>query len=304
MAVTDTPHAPPTGAPSGGAARTATHTPPAKKGNWFQQHKAIAIVGGAGVAILLLSHKGASSSSTDADTAAQDAAAEQAAIDQAVGDQTGNAATDPGTSSDPGGGGSDPSGGSGSGGSNGGGGDGQDPGGTGSADPSGTGGVTINEGNTKVTVNTPGGTPSAKALPSQATVNKDVTGLQKVTKAATGGTGKVIPKITPAKKSKPAPKTPPKPTKPPSKTKGSVLKHGRAFPGAISCHVGMGHTSSDGVLHEPITVNYGGYSETHMSHNRGQSWTDRVPGYTPPSRGVPLVRLGTPEVLGADWNQN
>jgi hypothetical protein len=293
---------PAAGSTAGGATHTTTATvggTPAKKGNWIQQHKALAALGGAGVAILLLSHKGASGSGTDASTAAQDAAAEQAAIDQAVGDQTGLNTGSGGSGGDttPSGGdgttgsGSSTTGsGSGSGGGSSGGGDGGGP----------TTAITINE--APPTTSAVVKPPTTKAGPSQKTVDKNVAGLQKVTKAATGGTGKVIPKVKVPKT--PAPKNPPKPTKPKSKTKGSVMKHGRAFSNAISCHVGRGWTSSDGVLHEPVTVNYPGYSETHMCHGRGQAWTDNVPGYTPPSRGVPLVRLGTPEMLGADWNES
>lgn len=347
MAVTETP-------PHERREETTT-TRTAKKGGaseWVKKHKAVTVLGGVGAVVLLISHKGSSSSQSASQTA-QDAAAEQAAIDQAVGDATGVQGSSGGntglsggdTGTDTGTGSGDGSG-TGEGGGNAGGGDG-----AGGVDP--TGGLTVN-----VNIPSNSGAPTGGGVSSggggsghftsKATTitSGQYTGIEGLTapsghkkpppkkgyttvglgggkwayvptRAAHGATHPHIvdpfnhpknthPKSAPraGRKPPPAPREPPPKTHPKRKGKGSIVKFGRFFDGAQSCHVGQAHVSSDGVVHEPVTINYGGYTETHMSHNRGDAWTDNVPGYTPPSRGVPIERLGTPplvELEGEDW---
>jgi len=291
---------------AGSSSGTTSHRESGKQsGSWFKRNKKLAIAGAAGIGILVLSHKGSTGTSNQsASQIASDAAAEQAAIDQAVGaaSQTGDLSA----GSAAGGGGGD---------------SGTIPNSDTVASAAGPGPtntppseIVINEGSPQVTVNSPSAglqTPVHSAALTTGAASGDtvvrtaagetVYGTPAQNQASARAQAQASEKAArnihppkPVKKgTKSAAMTIAHPTKPKTKTKGSVMKFGRAFPTAQSVHVGRGHTTSDGVLHEPVTVNYGGYTETHMSHNRGESWTDNVPGYTPPSRGTPLIRMGT-----------
>jgi hypothetical protein len=266
--------------PSGGL-HTGT-APGGKKKNWVEQHKVLAGLGGAAGLILVLGHKGnksgSSSNAVDPNSAAAAAAAEQAAIDGAVGAATG--ATGYGTS-----------GGSGTGSAT-------DPGTT----PTGTGGSTdpttgatptpTSSPNVTINVNNPAPTPQKKAaVAPHKTPGKPHKAPPKHnphTGTTSKGAGKkVLPK-------KPAPKHPAPKTKPPThKPRGSCVVHGRTFEGATAARTGIPQAAPDGTISTPVIVVYGSHTEAHMSHNNGQGWTDNIPGMTPPSRGVPEMRLAT-----------
>lgn len=301
------------------------------RGNWFAQHKAATVAIGAGAAILLLGHKGSSagggsgSASNAADVAAN-AAAEQAAIDQAVGQAAGVAAYAPsggGYSSDPGSsGGTANSAGLDSGTSSDTGSGSAGAGDTGTAPGAGSPGPMGGSPAIEVNVNNPASQlaanhPKAAAKPKSKSRSPAHHGPAKERpnrkpgttshKATTHKTHSGVPVHRPAeapapahtpapaaKHPAPAPKRPAARSRPAThKPRGSVMHDGRTFEGARAVRTGPAHVTSDGVTHQTVTIDYGGYTETHMSHNRGKSWTDHVPGMSPPSRGVPLIRRGT-----------
>lgn len=102
---------------------------------------------------------------------------------------------------------------------------------------------------------------------------------------AGGGDAKAKPAQKAAKKKKPAKKKAAKAKPKHSGQHGGVTVHGRHFPGGKSVHKGPVHKDSHGNTKQTVTVNHGGKSTTHTSHNNGQHWTDNTPGHSPPSRG-------------------
>jgi hypothetical protein len=63
-----------------------------------------------------------------------------------------------------------------------------------------------------------------------------------------------------------------------------VTVHGRHFPGAKGHKTTKVRKDSKGNVHHSITVDHGGHSSTHTSHNNGKSWTDHPAGHGPPKR--------------------
>lgn len=278
MAVEQT-HTNPSGGPHTGTA------PGGKKKNWVEQHKVLAGLGGAVGLILVLGHKGnksgGSASAVDPNSAAAAAAAEQAAIDGAVGAATGAANYPSGSGSGGGTGTTDP---------------GTTPVGTGgSTDPTTGATPTTPTGSPNVTinVNNPAPTPQKKATVKPhkapgANVHRKPPHINPNTGHTSKGAGKkAVPRH-------PAPRHPAAKTKPPThKPRGSCIVHGRTFEGATAARTGIPQAAPDGTISTPVIVVYGSHTEAHMSHNNGQGWTDNIPGMTPPSRGVPEMRLAT-----------
>lgn len=71
------------------------------------------------------------------------------------------------------------------------------------------------------------------------------------------------------------------PTKATHKT--GVHVHGRHFPGATGHHTSK-VTHKHGKTEHHITVNHGGHTTTHISHDKGKSWTDHPAGRAAPHK--------------------
>lgn len=259
-----------------GGGRSASR--PDSPGNWIKKHRALAAVGGGGIILLLVAHKGNSSGAsgnTSAQDAAQAAAAEQQAIDSAV---AGQAAVAPDTSLSGGDGG-----GSGGGdGGDGGGGDGSGGGGDNLGSAAGSGGSD----------NSP---PPTQVGPINVeTANPNGTGdKHKHHRHPPAGQHHKHQKEVQSKHRKVTDKNDHnKGTASGSHGGHGVDVHGRHFAGARAVLYGPPQMHAYGV-DQPITIDHGGYTSAHVSHNNGASWTDHPAGSTPPSRGAPHPVNGT-----------
>lgn len=63
-----------------------------------------------------------------------------------------------------------------------------------------------------------------------------------------------------------------------------VTVHGRHFPGAKSHATTKVRTDSKGKTSHEIKVNHGGHTTTHISHDKGKSWTDHPAGSGSPKK--------------------
>lgn len=60
--------------------------------------------------------------------------------------------------------------------------------------------------------------------------------------------------------------------------------HGKTFPGATG-HTTGGSRTVNGKHHQDVTIHYGGHSEKHTSVNHGEQWIENKKGGNPPGRG-------------------
>lgn len=230
------------------------------------KNKKLIYLGGAGIAILLLGHRGSSlsgASQTDpnAQLQAQADQAAQAAADQALANTIPPGGVAP-TTVDTGGGTYNA---------------------PGSSIVTSPPNVSVDTGAT----GGPSGTPDAGEL-----TKADVQGhFDELFPATAGKIKNIDHKINQAPKhTKPKPASKSGHTNHPSegtKVQGhtGTQVHGRTFPGAKGHSIGPVHIDASGNAHQDVTINYGGHSATHRSVNQGKQWVDNVKGRNPPSRG-------------------
>lgn len=243
---------------------------------WAKKHKALAALGGGGIVLLLVSHKGNKAANPGSATdAAAAAVANQQALDNALANTAGSsiptsspgdggfgASTSSAPSTDPTAGTvADPT-------------VGTQPTDPNQFGPNQLGPIEITIPGSPDPVPAPAGSASAPT-PKQ----KHEKGVKK--EHGSGGTKKTggvrtIPKTASG-----------------SKGGHGTTVHNRHFPGAKGSHVGAPHKSADGVMHHPVAIDHGGHTTHHISHNNGTSWTDNPPGKSPPSRGAPKSVKGT-----------
>lgn len=240
------------GSPPSGSTRTRStrQRKPQTPGEWMKAHKGLTAVAGVGAGVLLLAHKGGKGSTggSGAADAAQAAAQEQQAVDNALANAAGTAI--PQGSGDTGSSGSDP---------------------TNGGVPAMTLPLELPPGQIgPININTPPETPTSTPV-TKGKKGKTTEGHHPTQKGKPGGKGKKAGGGKPAK----------------GHQGGSgVTVHGKTFPGATGHHVGPPVKHQDGSTSHTVTVHHGGHTETHTSHNNGQSWTMNTPGHNPPSRGA------------------
>lgn len=294
-------------------------------GSFLKRNRAVVLGAGGIGAILLMSHKGGSGTSTSGSgTSPQD---QLGAYQQGVQDAGGLIGQTTGS----GGGGSigggtagDTTGSAGSGGGSGG--DSPTPSDTsgdvtaaGDGGPLATGSAPVGPINVTVNAAQAKKTPAKKktgAAQSKAAAKAKTRGQTKATGSKSGqarktpgaphSTPRPAPKQpahgkpAPAAKSGTHPATPKKTPKGRKKNSPALVESmfglgagivimGRQFPGAQSYRMGPPFTDSAGRVSRRCVIDYGGRSEQHVCHGDGTEWTDNLPGVNPPSRGVPMT---------------
>ena len=261
-----------------------TSKKPGAKG--LMKNKPLLILGGAGALVLLLGHKGSSSSAgNNASTAAQLQAANDAlAAQQAANASPSYAASDPGTSSTPA---IQPTTSTDS---------GAVTGSVGAADTQ-TGAGTFAAGEAGGIAAYQAGIAGGLALAKQPGAPATPKPKPGTPKPKQPPKGKPAPATNKGKHPSTSKKTPsgakknsPVQVESPRGAGSGVMVLGREFPGALGHHMGPPMRASDGTIMRRVTLDYGGHTETHIAHGNGNLWTDRAPGYNPPSRGVPVTQ--------------